>query len=107
MTGFVRLFFGFEQYDSIRQAYFTDMNFLTKTMAVLLMLLLIAIPVLCIVLIVRRIIVSAKLRVQSDDNVTLYKEIERLNKQVMTLMDEKNMILALKTGSNTAAAIQS
>lgn len=107
VTGFVRLFFGFEQYDSIRQAYFTDMNFLTKTMAVLLMLLLIAIPVLCIVLIVRRIIVSAKLRAQSDDNVTLYKEIGRLNKQVMTLMDEKNMILALKTGSNTAAAIQS
>ncbi|MCQ2553425.1 MAG: hypothetical protein MJ150_03880 [Clostridia bacterium] len=105
VTGFVRLFFGVEQYDSIRRVYFQDMGIAAKAMSILLMIILAAIPILIVIIIIKRIILNARLRAQSDDNVTLYKEIGRLNKQVMTLMDEKNMILALKTGANTSAAV--
>ena len=106
VTGFARLFFGVEQYDSIRRAYFIDMSFVEKIFAIILIVILIAIPVLLIVLLVRRIVLHIRLKATSEDNVTLYKEIGRLNKQVMNLMDEKNMILALKTGANTSAALQ-
>ena len=106
VTGFARLFFGVEQYDSIRRAYFVDMGLVGKIFAIILIIILIAIPVLLIILIVRKIVLNIRLKATSEDNVTLYKEIGRLNKQVMNLMDEKNMILALKTGANTSAALQ-
>jgi len=106
VSGFIRLFFGVEQYDSIRKSYFVDMKLSEKILSIALIVLLIAIPVLLIVLLVRKIVLNIKLRATSEDNVTLYKEIGRLNKQVMNLMDEKNMILALKTGANTTAAMK-
>ena len=63
------------------------------------MLLLIAIPVLFIILLIRRIILHHQLKADSTDNATLYREIGRLNKQVLDLMDEKNSILALKVNA--------
>ena len=106
VSGFIKLFFGVEQYDSIRKAYFVDMGLVEKVLAFILIAILIAIPVLLIVLAVRKIVLNIRLKATSEDNVTLYKEIGRLNKQVMNLMDEKNMILALKTGANTTAAMR-
>ncbi len=97
--GFLKVFItGVPEYAIIFKTYFSTIGIAGKIMAILLVILLIAIPVLFIVLIVRQIIVRIKLKAQADDNVQLYKEIGRLNRQVMQLMDEKNMILNLKTG---------
>ena len=70
-----------------------------KILSVLLMLIVIAIPVLIIVLIVKNIILKHQLKNDDMDNSELYKEIGRLNKQVLDLMDEKNSILALKVNA--------
>ena len=69
VTGFVRLFFGIEQYDSIRKVYFQDMGLAEKAMSILLIIILIAIPVLIVVLIIKRMIINARLRVQPRWNV--------------------------------------
>jgi len=61
--------------------------------------LLIAIPVGLIYLLVRRIILRARLRITKGDSSVLYREIGRLNQQVLDLMDEKNKILALKVNA--------
>ena len=66
-------------------------------LSVLLMLLLIAIPVLILVILIRHLILKHQLKADQVDNAVLYKEIGRLNKQVLSLMDEKNRILALKS----------
>lgn len=63
------------------------------------MLVLIAIPVLIIVLLVRHLIMRHKLKMDKTDNAELYREIGRLNKQVISLVDEKNRILALKVNA--------
>jgi len=106
VSGFIKLFFGVAQYDAIRRAYFTSMGIGGKILSILLIVVCIAIPILLIVIIVRKIVLNVRLRATSEDNVTLYKEIGRLNKQVMSLMDEKNMILSLKTGADTTAAMR-
>ncbi len=97
--GFSNIFIaGLSVYSDIFNSYFKSMSAIPKFFSILLVIVLIAIPIGLIVLLVRHIIINVRLKAQADDNVTLYKEIGRLNKQVMNLMDEKNMILAMKTG---------
>ena len=52
-----------------------------------------------IVILVRRAILHHQLKTDKSDNAALYREIGRLNKQVLQLMDEKNSILALKVNA--------
>lgn len=100
IASFIKLFItGWVEYFLIFKTYFPTLNLLAKVLSVLLMLLLIAIPVLLITLLIRRIILHHQLRADSTDNATLYREIGRLNKQVLDLMDEKNSILALKVNA--------
>lgn len=97
------LFTGWVDYFAIFMSYFPTLNFVSKVLAILLAIILVAIPILILVLIVRRIILRIKINATKEDNMELYKEIGKLNKQVLDLMDEKNKILALKvrsTGSN-------
>ena len=90
---------GWAEYFLIFKTYIGTLNIAGKILSVLLMLILIAIPVLIVVLIVRRIILKHQLKNDDVDNSELYKEIGRLNKQVLNLMDEKNSILALKVNA--------
>ena len=100
IVAFIKLFItGWVEYFLIFKTYFPTLNLLAKVLSVILMLLLIAIPVLLIVLLIRRIILHHQLKADSTDNATLYREIGRLNKQVLDLMDEKNSILALKVNA--------
>ena len=100
VAAFIKLFItGWVEYFLIFKTYFPTLNLLAKVLSVLLMLLLIAIPVLLIILLIRRIILHHQLKADSTDNATLYREIGRLNKQVLDLMDEKNSILALKVNA--------
>ena len=100
IAAFIKLFItGWVEYFLIFKTYFPTLNILAKVLSILLMLLLIAIPVLLIILLIRRIILHHQLKADSTDNATLYREIGRLNKQVLDLMDEKNSILALKVNA--------
>lgn len=100
IASFIKLFVtGWVEYFLIFKTYFPTLNLLAKVLSVLLMLLLIAIPVLLVILLIRRIILHHQLKADSTDNATLYREIGRLNKQVLDLMDEKNSILALKVNA--------
>ena len=100
IAAFLKLFItGWAEYFLIFKTYFPTLNLLAKVLSILLMLLLIAIPVLLIILLIRRIILHHQLKADSTDNATLYREIGRLNKQVLDLMDEKNSILALKVNA--------
>lgn len=100
IAAFIRLFItGWVQYFLIFKTYFPTLNILAKILSVLLMLLLLAIPVVIIILLIRRMILHHQLKADSTDNATLYREIGRLNKQVLDLMEEKNNILALKVNA--------
>lgn len=100
IAAFIKLFItGWVEYFLIFKTYFPTLNLLAKVLSILLMLLLITIPVLLIILLIRRIILHHQLKADSTDNATLYREIGRLNKQVLDLMDEKNSILALKVNA--------
>ena len=90
---------GWAEYFLIFKTYIGTLNIAGKILSVLLMLILIAIPVLIVVLIVRKIILKHQLKNDDVDNSELYKEIGRLNMQVLNLMDEKNSILALKVNA--------
>lgn len=90
---------GWAHYFLIFITYFPTLSIPGKILSVLLMLLLIAIPILIIVIVVRRIILNHQLKADKSDNAALYREIGRLNKQVLSLMDEKNSILALKVNA--------
>ena len=90
---------GWVEYFTIFGTYFGSLNFVAKILAVILMAVLIAIPILLIVILVRRWILHIRLKADKEDNTTLYKEIGRLNRQVLSLMDEKNKILALKVNT--------
>lgn len=90
---------GWAEYFLIFKTYIGTLNIAGKILSVLLMFILIAIPVLIVVLIVRKIILKHQLKNDDVDNSELYKEIGRLNKQVLNLMDEKNSILALKVNA--------
>lgn len=96
-AAFLKLFItGWVEYFLIFKTYFPTLNIPGKILSVLLMILLLAIPVLIIVLLIRRAVLHHQLKADSTDNATLYREIGRLNKQVLDLMEEKNNILALK-----------
>lgn len=100
IAAFIRLFItGWVQYFLIFKTYFPTLNILAKILSILLMLLLLAIPVVIIILLIRRMILHHQLKADSTDNATLYREIGRLNKQVLDLMEEKNNILALKVNA--------
>ena len=90
---------GWVDYFTIFRTYLPTLNVPAKILAVLRMCLLVAIPVLIVFLIVRRIMLRHQLKTDKTDNAVLYKEIARLNKQVLSLMDEKNSILALKVNA--------
>ncbi len=90
---------GWAEYFLIFRTYIGTLNVAGKILSVLLMLILIAIPVIIIVLVVRKLILKHQLKNDNVDNAELYKEIGRLNKQVLDLMDEKNSILALKVNA--------
>ena len=100
LAGFLTLFItGWAQYFNIFFTYFPTLSITGKILSVILMLILIAIPILIIVILVRHAILRHKLKTDKSDNAALYKEIGRLNKQVLSLMDEKNSILALKVNA--------
>ena len=100
VAAFIRLFItGWVQYFLIFKTYFPTLNILAKILSIILMLLLLAIPVVIIILLIRRMILHHQLKADSTDNATLYREIGRLNKQVLDLMEEKNNILALKVNA--------
>lgn len=100
LAAFLKLLItGWADYFLIFTTYFPTLNIFAKILAILLMLILIAIPVLLIVLIIRRMILRHQLKADKTDNAALYKEIGRLNKQVLSLIDEKNSILALKVNA--------
>ena len=100
LAGFLTLFItGWVQYFNIFFTYFPTLSITGKIISVILMLILIAIPILLLVIIVRHAILRHQLKTDKSDNAALYKEIGRLNKQVLSLMDEKNSILALKVNA--------
>lgn len=100
LAAFVKLFItGWAEYFTIFLTYFKTLDLPGKALSVLLMLLLIAIPVLLLVILIRHLILRHQLKADQVDNAVLYKEIGRLNKQVLSLMDEKNRILALKVNA--------
>ena len=100
LAGFLTLFItGWAQYFNIFFTYFPTLSITGKILSVILMLILIAIPILLLVIIVRHAILRHQLKTDKSDNAALYKEIGRLNKQVLSLMDEKNSILALKVNA--------
>ena len=96
----LKVFFtGWSEYFTIFGTYFGTLSFAAKILAVILMSILIIIPILIIVILVKRWILHIRLKADKEDNATLYREIGRLNKQVLSLMDEKNKILALKVNT--------
>lgn len=100
LAGFLTLFItGWAQYFNIFFTYFPTLSITGKILSVILMLILIAIPILLIVILVRHAVLRHQLKTDKSDNAALYKEIGRLNKQVLSLMDEKNSILALKVNA--------
>lgn len=100
LAGFLTLFItGWVQYFNIFFTYFPTLSITGKILSVILMLILISIPILILIIIVRHAILRHQLKTDKSDNAALYKEIGRLNKQVLSLMDEKNSILALKVNA--------
>ena len=100
LVAFLKLFItGWVEYFMIFRTYFPTLNLFAKILSILLMLLLLAIPVVIIILLIRRAVLHHQLKADSTDNATLYREIGRLNKQVLDLMEEKNNILALKVNA--------
>ena len=93
------LVFGWVDYFNIFLSYFNAFNVVGKIGAVILFALLAAIPVLIVIILVRRWKVHRELLHDKSDNKTLYREIGRLNKQVLDLMEEKNKLLAIKVNA--------
>ena len=100
LVAFVRVFItGWIEYFQIFGTYFPTLSIVGKVLSILLMILLAAIPIAIIIFLIRRAILHHQLKADHSDNETLYREIGRLNKQVLSLMDEKNSILALKVNA--------
>lgn len=100
LVAFLKLFItGWVEYFLIFMTYFPTLSIVGKILSVLLMILLAAIPVTIIIILIRRAILHHQLKADHSDNAALYREIGRLNKQVLSLMDEKNSILALKVNA--------
>ena len=93
---FWSLITAFPDYASIVKSYFGGFNLLQKILAVLLLLILIAIPVLIIykiIIAIRKRVKAHAMNINQDD---LMGEIASLNRQVADLVDEKSKILAMK-----------
>ena len=100
VAALVRLLFtGWVEYALIFTTYFGSLSFPAKILAVILAVVLVAVPILIVILLIRHIILDIQLKSKKENNTTLYKEIGRLNKQVLDLMDEKNKILAMKVNT--------
>lgn len=100
LVAFLKLFItGWVEYFIIFRTYFPTLSIVGRVLSVLLMILLAAIPISIIILLIRRAILHHQLKTDKSDNAALYREIGRLNKQVLSLMDEKNSILALKVNA--------
>ena len=93
------LVFGWIDYFNIFMTYFVAFDLVGKIGAVLLFAMLIAVPVLIIAILVHRYRINRRLKRDDTSNKALYREIGRLNKQVLDLMDEKNKLLALKVNA--------
>ena len=90
---------GWRDYFTIFFTYFGTLSLVAKILSILLMLILIVIPILAIILLVRYWMLRRRLRGDKEDNAELYREIGRLNRQVLDLIEEKNKILALKVNA--------
>ena len=100
LVAFVKVFItGWIEYFQIFGTYFPTLSIVGKVLSILLMILLAAIPIAIIIFLIRRAILHHQLKADHSDNAALYREIGRLNKQVLSLMDEKNSILALKVNA--------
>ena len=93
------LVFGWLDYFSMFKTYFDTFDIVGKIGAVILFALLIAVPVLIVLICVHRWRVNHQLKNDDTSNKAPYREIGRLNKQVLDLMDEKNKVLALKVNA--------
>ena len=90
---------GWRDYFTLFLTYFGTLSLPAKLLSILLMLILIAIPILAVILLARYWMLRRRLRGDKEDNAELYREIGRLNRQVLNLIEEKNKILALKVNS--------
>lgn len=100
VMGFLKLFVtGWVAYIAIFNSYFEHFSLPLRIAAVLLALLLVAIPTVGLVIGMRKLVERIRLKADHKDNTVLLKEIGRLNRQVLNLLDEKNKILALKVSS--------
>lgn len=100
LVAFARLFVtGWAEYFVIFKTYFPTLSIAGRILSVLLMILLAAIPIVILLILIRRAVLHHQLKTDKSDNAALYREIGRLNKQVLALMDEKNSILALKVNA--------
>ena len=90
---------GWRDYFTIFLTYFGTLSLVGQILSILLMLILVAIPVLAVIMLVRRWMLHRRLRSEKGDNAELYREIGRLNRQVLDLIEEKNQILALKVNA--------
>ena len=90
---------GWKDYFGIFLSYFPTLGLTGKILSVLLMVILVAIAALAVFLVVRTIVIRIRLKHDKTDNAELYREIGRLNRQVLDLIDEKNKVLALKVNA--------
>ena len=90
---------GWKDYFGIFLSYFPTLGLTGKILSVLLMVILVAIAALAVFLMVRTIVIRIRLKHDKVDNAELYREIGRLNRQVLDLIDEKNKVLALKVNA--------
>jgi hypothetical protein len=99
-VGLFKLFIGaWPEYILIFKSYFSGFSLPAKILSILLVIILIAIPIIILFLIIRHTIMAIRLRADKDNNSVLYREIGRLNKQVLNLIEEKNKILAIKVNA--------
>lgn len=90
---------GWKDYFGIFLSYFPTLGLTGKIFSILLMVILVAIAALAVFLVVRTIVIRIRLKHDKVDNAELYREIGRLNRQVLDLIDEKNKVLALKVNA--------
>ena len=90
---------GWKDYFGIFLSYFPTLGLTGKILSILLMVILVAIAALAVFLVVRTIVIRIRLKHDKVDNAELYREIGRLNRQVLDLIDEKNKVLALKVNA--------
>lgn len=90
---------GWKDYFGIFLSYFPTLGLTGKILSILLMVILVAIAALAVFLVVRTVVIRIRLKHDKVDNAELYREIGRLNRQVLDLIDEKNKVLALKVNA--------